>query len=352
MTGRRQGDHVAGVEAIQPIAWAESGVRVLDQTRLPEEECYLDLRTVDEMAEAIRALRVRGAPLIGIAAALGLAHAAAAEAARGGLAPEWIERAADLLEATRPTAANMKWALTRLRRAGVNAFEAGASASEVAVALRAEAARIWDDERRRCRAIGEAGAGLIGDGATVLTHCNAGVLATGGLGTALGAVYVARQQGKAVRVVVPETRPLRQGARLTAWELAAAGIPARVVVDGAVAAVLAEGKVDLVMTGADRIAANGDVANKIGTYGLAVLAGAHEVPFYVAAPSSTFDLTLASGREIPIERRPRAEVQAPATAEVDNPAFDVTPARYITGLVTEHGVIWQPLAAGIAAVLK
>ncbi len=331
------------------IGWAGDGaVRLLDQTLLPGEEKYLEIRAIDEMAEAIGTLRVRGAPLIGIAAAMGLAAAARAEAGQGSLTGAWVEEAADRLESVRPTAVNLAWALGRMRRAAVRA---GGDPAEIAGALAVEAQRIWDEDRAMCRAIGEAGAELIQPGSSIMTHCNAGALATGGIGTALAAIYVAHRRGVPLSVIATETRPLRQGARLTAWELSRSGVPARVIVDGAAGSVMARGGVDLVITGADRIAANGDVANKIGTYGLAVLARAHSIPFYVAAPLSTFDPDLPTGDDIPIEQRSADEVEVALGVDVLNPAFDVTPAELITALVTDRGVLRPPYEEAIRKVL-
>jgi methylthioribose-1-phosphate isomerase len=325
---------------LRVIDWLpDGGVGLLDQTRLPAEEVYLEIRTVDEMAAAIQELKVRGAPLIGIAAAMGLASAAAREADRGTLTQAWVETAAERLASERPTAVNLRWAVERVRARAHEHFERGSDPATVAAALAEEAQRVWDEDVAMCRAIGEAGAQLIPRDSTVLTHCNAGMLATGGLGTALAAVYVAHEQGQGVQVISGETRPLRQGARLTTWELARAGVPVHAVVDGAAATLMAQGAIDLVITGADRIAANGDVANKIGTYGLAVLAEAHGIPFYVAAPRSTFDAALASGDLIPIEERPAAELDVAPGAEVVNPAFDVTPAELINGIITDRGVL-------------
>jgi methylthioribose-1-phosphate isomerase len=297
------------------------------------------------MIEAIQALRVRGAPLIGISAAMGLAAAASR------LIPDvtraWIRQAISDLGSARPTAVNLVWALDRMRSAAEAAFEKGLDSATLVESLRTEAQRIWDEDAAMCSAIGAAGADLVPDGATTMTHCNAGALATGGIGTALGVIYTAKMQGKTVKVVSNETRPLRQGARLTAWELARAGIHVRSIVDGAAAAVMAGGDIDLVITGADRIAANGDVANKIGTYGVAVLAQAHRIPFYVAAPSSTFDLSVTAGDKIPIELRAGAEIGTSPGAEAYNPAFDVTPARYVSGIVTDRGVLRPPYRESI-----
>lgn len=330
------------------IGWTSTGaVRFLDQTRLPTEEVYKEVDSIDDMVDAIRVLRVRGAPLIGIAAAMGLAAAAGRQAAAGRLTAKWLEDAASRLAESRPTAVNLMWAIDRMRHVAAAAFAASAEPSTVVERLRAEAQRIWDEDAEMCRVMGEVGATLISRGATVLTHCNAGALATGGIGTAVAALYTAHEQGKGIRVVSTETRPLRQGARLTAWELSKGGVPVTSVVDSAAASLMAKNAVDLVITGADRIAANGDVANKIGTYALAVLAKAHGIPFYVAAPRSTFDLSLESGSGIPIEERAAEEVDAAPGVEVYNPAFDVTPAELIAALVTDRGVVRPPYRENI-----
>ncbi len=335
-----------------PISWSDRGVRILDQTRLPQEETYVEIATVDAMAEAIRVLRVRGAPLIGISAAMGLAAAAAREQESNRLTIGWVERAADLLEETRPTAVNLRWALTRMRKVARDATADPVLQNDLAPALHDEAQRIWDIEAGMCRAIGECGSRLIQPGFTVLTHCNAGRLATGGLGTALAPIYVAfHEEDKGIDVVADETRPLRQGARLTAWELARAGIPVRVIADGAAAALMAAGEIDMVITGADRIAANGDTANKIGTYAVALLANAHGIPFYVAAPRSTFDLDMATGDQIPIEYRSPEELDVAPGAEAVNPAFDVTPAELISAIVTDAGLLEQPLTEAIGRLM-
>jgi methylthioribose-1-phosphate isomerase len=325
------------------IDWSPTGVRILDQTLLPDEERYLNLSTIDEMVEAIRMLRVRGAPLIGVSAAMGLA-AAAAGAARGGtLTIDWIAGAAAALESSRPTAVDLRWALDRMRRKTKDSVAQGMDGQALADALHEEAQRIWDIEIGMCRAIGEHAATVIQSGFTILTHCNAGALATGALGTALAGIYVAHEQEKGIDVVATETRPLRQGARLTAWELTKAGVPTRVIVDGAAGSLMAKGEIDIVITGADRIVMNGDAANKIGTYQLAVLARAHGIPFYIAAPRSTFDFRLDTGAAIPIEERSADELPTASGAQVYNPAFDVTPAELISGIITDDGVLLPPL---------
>jgi methylthioribose-1-phosphate isomerase len=334
-----------------PIAWtSDHGIRILDQTRLPEEERYIELRTIGDVAEAIRTLRVRGAPLIGIAAAMGLAagqrgSGAAGQREGGNAGQEELRRIRDACEqlaATRPTAVNLRWALDRMCR---RAESAVANGEELGTALFEEADAIWQEDRRMCDRIGELGATLLPAGSTVCTVCNAGALATGGIGTALAPVYVQHRAGARPHVIVPETRPLLQGSRLTAWELNRAGVPVTLIADGMVASRLRLGDVRAVFVGADRIAANGDVANKIGTYGLALAAKAHGIPFYVAAPSSTVDPDTATGAQIPIEQREPREVTslggdrtAPAGVQVWNPAFDVTPAELITAIVTDKGV--------------
>jgi methylthioribose-1-phosphate isomerase len=301
------------------VRYEEDGPKVvlLDQRRLPEEEVELECRTVDELVTAIRELAVRGAPAIGVAAAYGLALAAA----RG----EDVDVAAAALAASRPTAVNLSWALAELR--------------EEPTPERAR--RLHADEVDRCRAMAAHAADLLGAGTRALTHCNAGGLATGGYGSAVGALRAAWERGLLAHVWVDETRPLLQGSRLTAWELEAAGIPHAVIADSAAASLMAAGEVDCVVTGADRIAANGDTANKIGTYALAVLAAHHGIPFYVVAPTSTVDPDTATGADIPIEERSGAELTTRFAAR--NPAFDVTPAELITAIVTEHGVR-QPVA--------
>jgi methylthioribose-1-phosphate isomerase len=325
---------------VQPIEWRDGVLRILDQRLLPADECYVETRDPIVVAEAIRTLAVRGAPLIGIAAAYALALAAAAG--------DDLSRAADLLAATRPTAVNLRWALDRVRAA-----PRGPDAASMLDAARA----IHDEQIDADRRSGEFGAALLPQGATVLTHCNTGSLATGGIGSALGVIKTAHWQGKKVRVIVDETRPLLQGARLTAWECEREGIPYEIIVDGAAAGIIARGVVDAVLVGADRIAANGDTANKVGTYGLALAANAHGVPFYVVAPASTIDASTASGDRIDIEERAASEVlafagasSAPRGSSARNPAFDVTPAGLITAIITEHGVLRAPYHAAIAAL--
>ena len=319
-------------------------MRILDQTLLPGQETYRDLDSVEGVAEAIRTLRVRGAPLIGIAAAMGVVVAVGTrERGKAGKQQlETIEDACRLLGATRPTAVNLQWALDRMRRRAEKAME---QEEDLRGALIAEADTIWEEDRAMCERIGELGATLIPERSTVCTVCNAGALATGGIGTALAPVYALHRASRAPHVVVPETRPLLQGSRLTAWELTQAGVPCTLIADGMVASRLRLGGVACVIVGADRIAANGDVANKIGTYGLALAAHAHGIPFYVAAPTSTLDPATPDGAGIPIEQREPAEVAgwqgnrtAPAGVQVWNPAFDVTPAELITAIITDRGI--------------
>ncbi len=333
----------------------EQGVRLVDQTRLPHEVVVLTCQSADEVAEAIRTLRVRGAPAIGVAAAFGLALTAAqvagqpAEAAMAGL-----EAAGARLAAARPTAVNLRWAVDRMLAAARRADPAAR-----ARALREEAERIAAEDRAANEAIGRLGAAEIRDGERVLTYCHTGALATAGYGTALGILRAAWEAGKRIQVLACETRPVLQGARLTAWELRALGIPVTVITDNAAGALMARGEVDRVVVGADRIAANGDVANKIGTYTLAVLARAHGLPFVVAAPTSTVDLATPSGAGIPIEERPADEVLrigglplTPADVPARNPAFDVTPHGLVTMIVTEAGVARPPFDVSLAALVR
>ena len=349
------------------VKWVEDEVVLLDQRRLPAEETYVHCRTSAQVAEAIRSMAVRGAPAIGVTAAMG-----AALAAREVLlpsdrtwphvpAPGWLgdfEESCEVIAATRPTAVNLAWALGRMRAlaARLAAVEPRLSGEKMAQSLLDEAGAIATDDLARCHAIGRNGEPLVPKGATILTHCNAGALATAGYGTALGVVRSAAAAGKGVRVIAGETRPFLQGARLTAWELMQDQIPVTLITDSMAGAVLARGTVDVVIVGADRIAANGDVANKIGTYPLAVLASRHGVPFYVAAPLSTVDLEVAHGGLIPIEERSPDEVLvfdgrriAPAGASARHPAFDVTPAELVTAIITEAGVLAPPYRESLAA---
>jgi methylthioribose-1-phosphate isomerase len=339
---------------VQAIAWSPSGaVRIVDQRALPEAKIERDLESGEAVADAIRTLQLRGAPLIGIAAAMGLV--AGTRELRAAPRDRFLARLDELvrlLGATRPTAVNLRWALDRMTRVATATPGAWGGAA-IWERLQAEATAIWEEDRAMCRRIGEAGLPLLPDGAKVLTHCNAGALATGGIGTALAPIYLAHEAGRRVHVFVDETRPVLQGARLTAWELVHAGIPCTVIVDAVAGSLMRRAQVDVVIVGADRIAANGDFANKIGTYPLAVLALHHGVPFYCAAPSTTIDATLADGEGIPLEQRGPEEVKtvagrpvAPAAAAALNPAFDVTPARYVSGFVTERGLEQPPFGDG------
>jgi len=340
------------------VTWTGAAVRLLDQTRLPRELGFLDCCTIAELGAAIRALVVRGAPAIGIAAGYGLALSWRLGREAGEDPPRLADRLArdhDALAATRPTAVNLFWALRRVRGAAAAALAAGADPARVGEALLAEARAVHDEDVAMGRAIGQAGQALLPPAGSVLTHCNAGALATGGYGTALGIVYAAWQAGKRIAVFADETRPLLQGARLTAWELQNQGVPVTVLADSAAATLLRQGRVDAVVTGADRITAGGDVANKVGTYPLAVLARRHGVPFYVAAPSSTVDLETARGEDIMIEARDPEEVHGfgglrttPQGVAAFNPAFDVTPAELVTAIVTERGVLRPPYGQSLA----
>jgi methylthioribose-1-phosphate isomerase len=337
-------------------------LELIDQRRLPVEFITLLVRDTRRLHEAIRTLAVRGAPAIGVAAAYGpvlaLQSLDADATTVDGL--KAIVEACDFLATSRPTAVNLFWALDRIRHKAQKVCQhPQVTLGELHEAILAEANAIRAEDIEMCRAIGRHGEALIRDGAGVLTHCNAGALATAGQGTALSVMFEAQKKGRSFRVYADETRPLLQGARLTAWELRQAGIDVTVVCDNMAGWLMKEGKIDLVITGADRIAANGDAANKIGTYSLSVLAKQHEVPFYIAAPSSTFDLSIADGAEIPIEQRESSEVTrlagtatAPDGVAVYNPAFDVTPAQNITAIITEKGVLCRPDRDGVLAHLQ
>src|SRR5687767_13957468 len=341
---------------IKTVEWSDEGVRMIDQRLLPTEEKYLTLRSCEEVAEAIKAMVVRGAPAIGVSAAMGLALGTMQAV---GTSVEDLEQDfdyfCDLMSKTRPTAVNLFWAIERMRERFRRSKAAGADAEQIKKDLIAEARKIFDDDIESNRSLGRFGGELIPDGATVLTHCNAGALATAGdYGTALGVVRGARDAGKRVAVIADETRPFLQGARLTAWELQKDEIPVTVITDNMAGHVMKRGEIDCVVVGADRIAANGDTANKIGTYMVAVLARQHDIPFYVAAPVSTLDLSLATGDQIPIEERDSMEVThirehqlAPDGVAVHNPAFDVTPNHLITAIVTDAGVARPPFTESL-----
>jgi methylthioribose-1-phosphate isomerase len=350
---------VSSINAAEWIGGTDGYLRLIDQTQLPGSLTYIDCHEVEQLWEAIKSLRVRGAPAIGISAAFGVCLGAAASVDESlAQVSQSAQAAIEHLATSRPTAVNLFWALERMQRL-VKLAPPNQTGSELRTRLLLEARAIQDEDRAMCQAIGEHGAALIGDHATLMTHCNAGGLATAALGTALSVMFSCQDQGKSISVFVDETRPLWQGARLTAWELMQRQIPATIICDSMAGYVMSSRPVNAVIVGADRITANGDVANKIGTYSLAVLARHHGIPFYVAAPSSTFDLSLASGKEIPIEERDPREITepggvriAPTGAVAFNPAFDVTPAELVTALITERGIISPVTAENIQAMLE
>jgi methylthioribose-1-phosphate isomerase len=332
---------------VETIEWTADGVVMIDQTRLPREQVFVTCTTYQEVAEAIRSMVIRGAPAIGVAAAMGVALGVSQGAD--------FDLVCQTLAETRPTAVNLFWAIERMRRVRMSLN--GASHTELVHCMAEEAQQIRLDDIAICRAIGQHGAVLIPDGRTVLTHCNAGALATAGYGTALGMIRAAVASGKKIDVFADETRPFLQGARLTAWELQQDDIPTTLITDNMAGHFLRSGRIGCVVVGADRIAANGDVANKIGTYSVAVLAKENGVPFYVAAPVSTFDLSIPSGDHIPIEERNGKEVThvfgvpvAPENIAVANPAFDVTPNRYVTAIICERGVARAPYQESLRAL--
>jgi methylthioribose-1-phosphate isomerase len=342
------------------IDWQDDAIVMIDQRKLPASEIYVSCKTAQEVAKAIKTMVIRGAPAIGVAAAMGIALGMRRSKATGTkqFATEF-QKLCDLMAATRPTAVNLFWAIEQVKRVFADAAQGGGSVDEIKQRLEAEARRIHDADVASCRAMGAFGADLVPQEARILTHCNAGALATAGYGTALGVIRAAAEQGKKVAVLADETRPFLQGARLTAWELVKDGIDTTVITDNMAASMMRLGNVDLVVVGADRIAANGDVANKIGTYGVAVLAKEHEIPFYVAAPLSTIDLNTADGSKIPIEERSDREVThigasrlTPAGAHIRNPAFDVTPAKYVTAIITERGIARPPFHQSLAALVS
>jgi methylthioribose-1-phosphate isomerase len=335
---------------VETVQWTAQGVVMIDQTKLPHVVEFVTCKNYEEVADAIRTMVVRGAPAIGVAAAMGVALGAAQADANH--FDEQFEALCGTLAGTRPTAVNLFWAIDRMKR--VHAAKRTLGVEAVRAALVDEAQKVYAEDIAINRAIGRHGAPLVPDGKTVLTHCNAGALATAGYGTALGVIRAAVEAGKQINVFADETRPFLQGARLTVWELQQDGIPVKLITDNMAGHFLKSGRIGCVVVGADRIARNGDVANKIGTYSVAVLAKENGVPFYVAAPVSTLDLTLATGDQIPIEQRPAREVTevfgvplAPAGTEVENPAFDVTPHRYVTGIITEHGVAMPDFAESL-----
>jgi len=342
------------------IEWRDDAVVMIDQRKLPVSEIYVSCRTAQEVARAIKTMIIRGAPAIGVAAAMGIALGMRRSKATGTkqFAVEF-QKLCDLMAATRPTAVNLFWAIERMKRVFADAAQGGSSVDEIRQRLDAEARRIHDEDVESCRTLGAFGADLVPQEARILTHCNAGALATAGYGTALGVIRAAVERGKKVAVLADETRPFLQGARLTAWELVRDGIDTTVITDNMAASMMRLGHVDLVVVGADRIAANGDVANKIGTYGVAVLAREHGIPFYVAAPVSTIDLNTADGSKIPIEERDGREVThvgpnrlTPEGARIRNPAFDVTPAKYVSAIITERGVARAPFDESLTALVS
>ena len=342
------------------IEWNDGTVVMIDQRKLPAKEVYVRCKTPRQVAKAIKTMVIRGAPAIGVAAAMGLALGVHRSKATGTqeLAAEFY-KVCDLLAETRPTAVNLFWAIDRMKGVFSEAARAGSAPEELKALMLAEARQVESEDVESCRTLGSYGSEVVPDGGHVLTHCNAGALATGGYGTALGVIRAAVAHGKRVGVFADETRPFLQGARLTAWELCRDGIETTVITDSMAGPLMREGRVDVVVVGADRIAANGDVANKIGTYTVAVLAKTHGVPFYVAAPVSTVDLATADGTDIPIEERDEREVthvgstrMAPAGAGIWNPAFDVTPYGLIAGIITDQGICRPPYTESLRAACE
>jgi methylthioribose-1-phosphate isomerase len=347
---------VSGKKAVETMKWRRGRLYLLDQTLLPHKTVFRPLASCREVSRGIRDMLVRGAPAIGLAAAFGMVLAAREGA---GMKPAAFRRhlakAGKILASSRPTAVNLFWALERMEF--LVEAEAHLPPARIALSMEREALKMLEEDVEANRRMGRHGAALIDDGDTVLTHCNAGALATGGYGTALGVIRAAWEQGKKIAVLADETRPRCQGAKLTAWELSREGIPLTVIADTAAGSFMQRGLVQKVVVGADRIAANGDVANKIGTYQVAVVARENRIPFYVAAPVSTIDYSLGSGREIPIEERDPSEVTAlegrritPPAVAAGNPAFDVTPARFVSAIITERGIARKPLRKGLAAL--
>jgi methylthioribose-1-phosphate isomerase len=342
------------------IEWTSDAVVMIDQRKLPGVETYVKCRTAPQVAKAIKTMVIRGAPAIGVAAAMGLALGVRQSKATGTqkLAAEFY-KLCELMAGTRPTAVNLFWAIDRMKRVFGEAAGAGASVDQIKDRLEQEAHAIHDEDVASCRAMGAYGAELVPQAARILTHCNAGALATAGYGTALGVIRGAMESGKNVVVFADETRPFLQGARLTAWELTRDGIDTTVITDNMSGAMMLAGQVDLVVVGADRIAANGDVANKIGTYTVAVLAKEHGIPFYVAAPISTIDLATPDGSGIPIEERNKKDVShlgstklTPDAARIRNPAFDITPHKYVTAIITEKGVAKPPYGEALRMLVE
>lgn len=332
------------------IDWQGDVIVMVDQRKLPSQEIYIRCRSAQDVAKAIRTMVIRGAPAIGVAAAMGIALGMQRSTAKGTrqFAVEF-QKLCDMMASTRPTAVNLFWAIERMKRTFAEGAQAGESPEELCRRLEREARAIHDEDVANCRLMGGFGAAVVPDGSRVLTHCNAGALATAGYGSALGVIRAAVEQGKKIAVFADETRPFLQGARLTAWELVRDGINTTVITESMAGPLMRAGEIDLVVVGADRIAANGDTANKIGTYTVAVLAHEHKIPFYVAAPLSTIDLSTPDGDHIPIEERDQREIThigssrlTPEGAKIRNPAFDVTPHRYIAGIITERGIFRPP----------
>lgn len=341
---------------VKTIEWTAAGVVMIDQTKLPAEETYVTCRDYREVAEAIKDMVIRGAPAIGCAAAMGVAIGVL-QAADEDIDSQ-VDEICEALAGTRPTAVNLFWAIDRMRALYGRLREQGVALNEIRETLVGEAQKILDADIACNRTMGRHGSALLPASGTVMTHCNAGALATGGYGTALGVIRAAVESGRAVDVLANETRPFMQGSRLTVWELQQDDIPVTLLTDNMAGHMMQQGRVHAVVVGADRIASNGDVANKIGTYSVAVLAKENGIPFYVAAPTSTIDPALASGSEIPIEERSAEEVTqirgqqiAPPETAVCNPAFDVTPSRYVTAIITENGVAGPPYGSSLAALL-
>ena len=347
-------------QMLPTIEWKDDAIVMIDQRKLPGVEVYVSCKTASDVAKAIKTMVIRGAPAIGVAAAMGIALGMQRSKATG--TKQFVtefQKTCELMAGTRPTAVNLFWAIERMKNVFAEAAQGGCSVDEIKQRLEAAARRIHDEDVESCRTMGAHGAALVPDQARILTHCNAGALATAGYGTALGVIRAAAEQGKRVAVLADETRPFLQGARLTAWELVKDGIDTTVITDNMAGAMMRLGNVDLVVVGADRIAANGDVANKVGTYGVAVLAKEHALPFYVAAPISTIDLNTPDGSRIPIEERSDREVThvgssrlTPEGAHVRNPAFDVTPSKYVTAIITERGIARAPYTESLAELVN
>jgi methylthioribose-1-phosphate isomerase len=345
---------------LKTIEWVDNAVRIIDQTRLPTELAYARIETVESMWDAIKQLKVRGAPAIGIAGAFGvyLGIYRLTDSASPAEFSTVLEKTCNYLASSRPTAINLFWAINRVHEKALTLITLGLPTTVIRKKILDEALAILDEDRRMCRSIGEYGYRLLAGKKAILTHCNAGGLATSEYGTALAPVYVAAEKDVYIHVYADETRPLLQGARITAFELQQAGVPVTLICDNMAATVMARGLVEAVIVGADRITANGDTANKIGTYGVALLAKAHDIPFYVAAPASTFDFSLMSGKEIPIEERDSTEVTcgfgkqtAPTGIDVFNPAFDVTPSHLISAFITDRGVVGPPYLQNLKKVI-